>query len=243
MKHTTIIESLKKTVGKESLFSTRELIAFLKKQYPELQESTLGWKINQLKKEELIFQVGRGFYSFTQKPEFEPLLSLRSKRLYNKVKKLVPKLEICIWELGMLDQILEKETDRYLVFIAAKKEELEMLFSEMLGFSKKVFLNPNKTTIDRYVLPVEEAILLVPLVTETPLVEINDTLMPTLEGLLVNAYIKNDLILEPIGSSLEQLFRQAFKKYKVNQSKLLRYAARRDKREELHTFIQTIKKT
>ena len=243
MKHTTIIESLKETVGKESLFATRDLSAFIKKQDPELQESTLGWKINQLKTEALIFQVGRGFYSFTQKPEFEPVLSLRSKRLYNKVKKLVPELEICIWELGMLNQILEEETDRYLVFIAAKKEALELLFSEMLGFSKKVFLNPDKTTIERYVLPAEEAILLVPLVTETPLMEINDTLLPSLEALLVDTYIKNDLLLKPIGCSTEQIFQEAFKKYKVNQSKLLRYAARRDKREELNTFIQTIKKT
>jgi len=243
MTNTTIIESFKKIIGQESLFSTRELIAFLQKEYPELKDGTLGWKINQLKKEELIFQVGRGFYAFIQKPEFNPTLSLKSKRLYNKVKKIMPELDICIWELSMIDQILGKDEDRYLVFIGAKKEGLEGMFNNMLDFSKNVFLNPDKTTTKRYVLPTEKAILLVPLVTETPLIEIKETLIPSIEGLLVNAFIIDDLILKPTGRSLGQLFKNAFDKYKVNESKLLRYAARRDKREKLHTFIQTIKQT
>ena len=51
MNNFTLIEALKDKLGVSSYFSTRELTIFLQGQLPDLQESTLGWRINQLKKE------------------------------------------------------------------------------------------------------------------------------------------------------------------------------------------------
>lgn len=240
MKNSALIQAFKEKVGISSQFSTRELSAFLQLQLPDLQESTIGWRINQLKKEELIFQVGRGMYSFEGKQEFEPTISLKGKRLYNRVARLVPNMKISIWELQMLDEFLTNTDERKFSFISTKKEDLEVLFNEMMGFSKKVYLNPSSTIFNRYMLPLEEAIILTPLVSEAPIVEVNNTWIPTLEGLLVNAFVKDELIIKPTGRSLDELFKNAFEKYHVNQSKLFRYAARRDKREELEKYLQNL---
>jgi len=240
MNNSAVIESFKRKIGDSSNFSTQQLSTFLKSQLPDLQESTIGWRINQLKNEGFIFQIGRGIYSFEGKPEYEPTLSLKGKRLYNRVAKLVPDMKLVMWELEMLDELLAHSEKRCFYFISTKKENLETLFDKMLGFSKKVFLNPDNSLFNRYILPLEEAIILRPLVSEAPVMEVNGVHTPTLEGLLVDVSVKDRLILENTGNSIEDLFQQAIEKYNINQSKLLRYAARRDKRTELEKHLKNL---
>lgn len=240
MHNSHLIDLFKKEVGTHIPFSTRELTNFLQNKLPELHESTIGWRINQLKNEGFIFQVGRGVYSFEEKPEYQPNLSLKSKRLYNRIIRLIPDKRISIWELEMLNEFCENKNHPNYVFISTSKDELESLFNEMMGFSKKVFLNPDSTILNRYVLPLEDAIILLPLVSEAPLLELKNTWIPSLEGLLVDAFVNNELILKPAGYSLEEIFKKALEKYHVNQSKLFRYAARRDKRNEIENYIHNL---
>lgn len=235
-----LIDTFKQTIVKRSTFSTKQLSDFILSISNDISQSTISWKINQLKKEGVIFQVGRGTYSFDKKPPYQSNLSLKGKRVYNRIARLVPNMTLSIWELQMLDEFLTNTDERNFTFISTNKQDLEPLFNEMMGFSKKVFLNPSSTIFNRYVLPLEEAIILTPLVSEAPLIEINNTWVPTLEGLLVNAFVKDELIIKPTGRSLEEIFKNAFEKYHVNQSKLFRYAARRDKREALETYLQNI---
>lgn len=236
----SLIQSFRKLNSAVDQVSTRNLSLFIKGQLPHLQKNTIAWRISQMKKEGLIFHVGRGLYSFETKQEYQPKLSLKGKRLYNRVCRLMPDDKICAFELAMIDDILGKEGGSQLTFLYIAKEKLEGLFAEMLDFSKKVFLDPSDIIIERYVLPLEEAVILEALVTETPLLEEGGVWLLTLEGLLVNAFLLDNQYLKKSGRSVEMLFRAAFMKYNINESKLLRYAARRDKRAELKAFIQTI---
>ena len=206
---------------------------------PNLSESTLSWRINQLKAENLIHQIGRGLYSFDFKPEYRPDISLKTKRTYNRIKALC-KGDLSVWDTQMLNRISDTDISKHWMFLATTKDELEPLFDDMLDFSKQVYLQPEGEIVRRYILPLDEVIILIPLVSESPLFEGVDYISPTIEGLLVNAWIKSETYLKPIGFDIEFLFQKAFEKFNINQSKLLRYATRRDKREEIIKFINTI---
>ncbi len=239
MKNDQLILAIKEYFQGENTLTATEIKKAIIDVFPNLSDNTVSWRINQLKKEKLIFQVGRGVYSLEYKPEYFPEISLKTKRLYNRVNSLCPK-QLSVWDTEMIFSIAETDNPKHWVFLSTNKEDLEPLFNNMLDFSRQVFLQPDKEVVQRYIIPQNEVIILTPFVSETPLCKGCDYLSPSLEGLLVNVWLKADLFFEPIGFDVNKLFKMAFEKFTVNQSKLLRYAARRDKREEIEKLIKSL---
>lgn len=239
MKNKEIAIYLKDAFKNRSSISTTELSDAIAIALPEVSSSTISWRINQLKKENLIFQSGRGLYTFDFKPDYTPELSLKGKRLYNRIKPFC-KSELSIWSTQMLNEIGGVNINRTWFFVSANKDDLDTLFENMLSYSKQIFLQPDKEIINRYLMAHKEAIILTPLVSGTPLSQITEYTTPTIEGLLVNAWLKNENYLKPIGFDIEYLFREALKNFSVNQSKLNRYSSRRDKSNEINEFIKTL---
>ncbi|QGW26716.1 DUF6577 family protein [Phnomibacter ginsenosidimutans] len=220
-----------------SAISTSEIMAELRRQFPGTLDNTLSWRLSQLTKENLIQRVGRGQYSFLFKPEYNAELSLKSKRTINRIRALCNHPP-AVWDTSMLDDLIAIETTVNWLFIEVDRPELDQIFANAQQFSKKIFANPDKETIARYMLPVEEAIILIPQVSETPIISQGDYSMLALEGLLVNVYWYYDKYFKPLGYDIDAIFRNALKRYNVNTSKLLRFAGRRDKRSEIEQLLK-----
>jgi hypothetical protein len=178
-------------------------------------------------------------YTFDYKPEFSTELSLRSKRIYNRIKGIYSGT-IVMWDTILLSEIGGKEISKYWVFLALNKDDLDFLFDQMLSFSKKVYIQPDKETTSRYLIPQDEAIILTALISEAPTERSGEYISPSIEGILVNAWLEYDQYFKPIGVDIHLVYQQAFAKYNVNKGKLLRYAARRDKRNEINELLKTI---
>ena len=239
MNNPDLANNLRKVFSGRQEFTTREVTLAIQDHFPDLSKSTIAWRLNRLKKDKLLHQAGRGLYTFDYKPEFANELSLKSKRLYNRVRGIYSG-EIIMWDTTLLNEIVGEEINKYWVFLALSKDDLDSLFDRMLSFSKKVFVQPDKETTARYLIPQDEAIILTTLVSETPVERSGEYARPSIEGILVNAWFDYELYLEPIGLNINNLYHQAFKKYNVNKSKLLRYAARRDRRKEINELLKTI---
>jgi hypothetical protein len=239
MKNSELAIAIKEHFLNLSVINSKELVLFISVIYPELSSSTISWKINQLKTENLIYQAGRGIYTFQFKPEYNPEVSLKSKRIYNKTKHLATS-DLVVWDTEMLDLIIEKNNIKRTTFLLVQKDVLDDLFDQMQFLSKPIFLEPTNEIIQRYVLPQNDVILLYPLISETPIQHSGEYLMPTIEGILVNAWLLSESYLKLLDYSIEEIFRSAFKKYNVNKNKLLRYASRRDQRKEIEQLIQKI---
>lgn len=239
MKNSDLASYIKQQFSNKTEVRTAEMSACIKAIFPNLTSNTVAWRINQLKKEALIFQKGRGVYTFEYKPEFKIELSLKAKRLYNRITPLC-KGDVSVWNTLLLNQLSGVEIDKSWNFISVPKEELSSLFDSMLDFSRNVYMHYDKETFVRYGQKQDDVIILTPLVSETPLVTNNGYMTPSIEGILVSAWIQYDAFLKPLGYDIRAVFEGAFDKYNINQSKLLRYAARRDKREEINNFIKTL---
>ena len=239
MKNLELISKLREYFVNQSVMTSKEITDVLGALLPDVSTNTLSWKINQLKQEEYIFQIGRGLYSFEYKPVYEPLLSLKAKRIYNRVKPFC-KTDLVIWDTHMLHEMTGVKTTKHWWFLATNKKEVKYVFDGMLDFSKQVFLQPDKEIMNRYMMPLDEAIVLNPLVTETPLVQDGEYTTMAIEAVLVDLFFHADTYLVALGYSIQELFAGAFSKYAINQSKLLRYAARRDKRNEIEELLSVI---
>ncbi len=239
MKNSDLAHNLREYFFGKQEFTTTEITDALQEHFPDVSSSTIAWRLNQLKKEKLLYQIGRGLYTFDFKPEFSAKFSLKSKRIYNRVKGIYPG-EIVMWDTALLNEIAGDDIIKYWVFLALNKDDLDSLFGEMLSFSKKVYLQPDKETTARYLIPQDEAIILTALISETPTDRSGDYSSPSIEAILVNAWFEHEQFLQPIGLNIHKLYEQAFAKYNVNKSKLLRYASRRDKRKKINELLKTI---
>lgn len=232
-------EKIKDHFATVNQFTTGQLKQLLREINPEVTDSTLGWRINKLVKEQVIFKIGRGHYSLRYKPDYKPELTLRSKRLINRVKGLIALDSLAIWETTMvLDLILEQRNVKNYTLIMVPKKQMEPLFKVMLGFSKKIFLNPDQEVVDRYVVQFDDAIIILPLISEMPLVDMTEFASPTLEALLVNFEFWLPKFFPNAITNLEQIYKAANERYNINTSRLLRYATRRDKRERFENITK-----
>lgn len=241
MVNTEITNHLKIRFKNQNIISTNEITTAILDAYPDVAPSTVGWRIFQLKKEKLVFQVGRGLYTFEYKPEFIPTIAAKTKRQLKRIKTLVP-YDLYVFDTHLLSDIIEKPIEKEWMFISAPKDELDQLYDKMLDLSKQVFLHTDKETMHRYINAQSEAIILTTLVTEAPLYNGDDFNSFTLEGILVNVLFEADILLGNLGVDYGVLFEKAFEKYNVNRSKLLRYASRRDKKVEIENLIKKISK-
>ena len=239
MENKAIASFLKTKFINQSYIQTSEINKCLSELFPEVSTNTIAWRLNQLKEDKLIFQSGRGVYTFHFKPSYLPELSLKTKRVYNKIKG-VSKEPICIWDTLMINDLSNMNLENHWIFVVTNKKNLEPLFDNLLDFSKQVFLNPDPEIINRYLLPQKEAIILLPLITEAPLYQDGDYMSFQLEGLLVNAWFKYEEYLKPIGFNIDKLFAEALNKYNINFNKMLRYASRRDKRIQIENLIKKV---
>lgn len=239
MQSVNLTKIIKEAFSSRKVFQTKDLSSLLGRIYPELSEKTIAWKINQLKNEQVIFQVGRGLYSLAFMPEFEPSLSLKSKRFCNKIEKKTT-TKLIIWDTSIVDKLLQRTSEKSWIFILAPKTDLEKLFIDLQQFSKPVFLNPDREIIARYVLPLSEAVILLPCISQMPTTIPNDFIMPTIEAILVNIWIDFEQYFQLLDYDLNTIFQSSFKNYNINLSKMLRYAARRDKRIVIEKFISTL---
>jgi len=239
MKNSELALLIKGHFLSQSAITSKELGSFLLTLFPDLSRNTISWRINQLKAENLIYQVGRGLYTFIFKPEFKPEISLKSKRLYNKTKPFVCS-DLVVWDTEFLDLIIDKTSLKRTTFLLVQKDELSDLFDQMQSMSRPVYLEPTNEIIQRYILNQSDVTILYPLISETPAQQNGLYILPTLESVLVNSWLLSENYLKPLGYSIEEIFKNAFKKYNVNKNKLLRYAARRDQRKEIEQLIQNL---
>ena len=117
---------------------------------------------------------------------------------------------------------------------------MDPIFLQLKDVLKPLYLRPSLNILENIVDNTKSFCIILPLVTEAPIQNIENISTITIEKLLVDIFC--DEIWESLkGSELIRIFENAFRKYAVNQSKLLRYAFRKGKKGELMNFLITNK--
>ena len=102
-----------------------------------------------------------------------------------------------------------------------------------------VFLLPKKELLNNVVLELNKPIIVRTLVSEAPLREYRKILVATLEKVLVDLFSDEEFAYLQ-GNELRSIFQNAFTKYTINETKMVRYADRKRRKESLMLFLQDI---
>ncbi len=219
--------------------SREKLGNLIKEDFPELSESTITVYLSKLKKAGIINNPERGIYSITEKQIFNPEINQTLKKVYSKIHKEFPFIDVCVWNTKWLNDLMRHQPFKNYTIIEVEKEAEEQVFNAISEWNKNVYFNPNEEILERYISSNSEEVTIVKnLVTEAPTTKNNKIEIPTLEKVLVDIIIDKELFSVQQGE-LDFIYQSAFKKYAINTAKMKRYALRRNKENEVEKMINS----
>jgi len=135
---------------------------------------------------------------------------------------------------------MRHQPGRFYYLIEVEKDSIQSIFYYLKELNYAVFSDPTSDIIEKY-LPNNKDILIVkPLVTEAPTQNIKSIDTISLEKLLVDIYCDDVIFAPQQGAEMRTIFETALTKYAINQSRMLRYASRKGKKESFTKYLNSI---
>lgn len=232
----TLEHHIKRYFQERGKLSKQNIVSSIKKDFPNWSDNTINMYLSKLKREGKINNPYRGIYELKNTLIFQPKISLPLKKLYNRIKKEYPYVEFCVWDSTWLNDLMRHQPFKQYTMVEVDKEAAESIFAYLSGSFKNAFLNPNEEIFDRYVNNADNVLIVKNLISEAPLQEVQEVVIPTLEKLLVDMLIDDELFAAQQGE-LAFIMKSAMNKYGLSASKMRRYALRRNRETELNELI------
>ena len=185
----------------------------------------------------VLTRIGRGKFILGKTKIYYPEISLKLKAVYNKFKKKFPYVDICIWNTSILNEFMKHQPGIFNFIIEVEKDVTQSAFYFLKELKYPVFIEPNSDILDKYLPINKEALIIKPLVSESPTQLVNGITTISIEKLLVDLFCDDIIFSAQQGVEMRTIFNEAFSKYTVNQSRMLRYANRRRKKETFKEFL------
>ena len=252
----TITKSFLKTIEKETFHigqlktliesrdnktvSVKDIIKFYRKFDPDIKRPTVDWRIHNLMNEGILERIGNGLYTLGKRTVFQPQIDPDLKGVYEDLAKEYPYLSFSVWTTKWLNTFMIHQPARYFTLIEVEQDGMEPVFYMLKDKYDQVYINPSADTMDKYISGRHHSKIVTRLISEAPVQGIEGITVPTLEKILVDLYCNRILFGAFQGKELENIYANASETYVIDRSKLLRYASRRGKKEEIKTFIKHI---
>lgn len=218
-------------------FSVDDLISSVAK---GMERNTLSWHLSNLCKLGKLRRIGRGLYSTQIKTAYQVKASKKVRSLYRSLHKDFPFADFCLYDGPLLTPLLHDLSPNSTIYIETNRDVMESVFNHLgQKYQGRLFLAPTKEITSKYIDLAQENIIIKPLITESPLTEDDGVPMPTLEKILVDTRVDADFFYLHGYENLEML-RTAIAHYDVNQTRLLRYADRRNEKENIIKDLKEI---
>ena len=218
-------------------FSVDDLVSAVAK---GIERNTLSWHLSNLCKLGKLRRIGRGLYSTQTKTAYNIKASKKVKSLFRSLHKEFPYADFCLYDGSLLTPLLHDLSPNSTIYIETNRDVMESVFNRLSPkYQGRLFLAPTKEMTSKYIDLAQENIIIKPLITESPLTEDNGVPMPTLEKMLVDTRVDADFFYLHGYENLEML-RTAIAQYDVNQTRLLRYADRRNEKENIIKDLKEI---
>jgi len=236
------IKAFQNCFSNVTTISVNDIVDFYKEYDMEVKKTTVNWRIVTLVNTGIIQRVGRGKYRLGKQKEFTPLISKNIEELYSKLKEEYPFLDISIWSTQWITQWMLHIPSSYETIIEVEKGSEENVFYFLSDIRDNVFLNPSKDILNKYANTSEPIIIVKNLVTGSPLLMVEKVQIPSLEKILVDLMVDDELYSAYQGRDLNSILENAFEYNTINKDKLLRYAKRRTKETLVEQLIIKMKK-
>ncbi len=218
------------------IISKEDLMIAIRNDFPNWSDNTINAYLYLLKKRGVINNLSRGIYTLGKVETFNPQISEQLKKIAYRINKSYPFINYCVWDTSWLNDLMRHQPFKHFVIIEVEKVAVEQVFNDLNNNFSKVYINPDDIFFDRYISALDDVIIVKNLYSEAPTLKRNELTIPTLEKILVDMLIDKELFAAQQGE-LDFIFKSAFDKYDINEAKMKRYAARRNREKELERIM------
>lgn len=221
-------------------FRRRDLMQFLDTK--KVSETSAHVLLNRLVKSGKLVKAGYGLYAASEKEKqdffYKP--SEEERAMAEQIKKKFPFSDFCVWTPSVLVRFMRHIPALKMAFVDVERVSMESVFGFLQGAfpTMPILLNPTAQECERYI-TTEKILIVRALVNEAPITLVGDTPVPTLEKILVDTAGDKELNFAQ-GAELYTIYGDAFSSYNVNRKRLLRYAARRNRKDHILKIFNTI---
>ena len=233
------IDELRDHFSNRDHFQTSDLMDFYRNFEQSPKKSTINWRVYSLVNKGILKRIGRGVFKLGESKSFTPVISQELKTLYKQVKNEFPYIEFCVWNTSLLNKFMLHQPFNFVILVETEREVTESVFHFLKEQNTSVFLNPDKEVIQNYVSDRNDAKIVKPLISESPLQEGGEVMIPTLEKILVDLFCDTDLFGTYQGAERNRIFEEAFSRYTINEKMMLRYADRRKRKGKLTEYFNS----
>ncbi len=241
MNYKNIKNDLIKTIPNKKLFNRNELLQYVVLIDSEFTESSLRNLLEKLLTEKIIVRRGRNQYQKVNedncKEVYQNNYSEEAKLIAEWMKEQYPLLDYRIWEISWLNEFWNHQIAQNKIFVEVEHLGCEFVYSELSEkYMNKILLKPNDKELYRYAGP--DTVIIDRLVSEAPkgFPEVYNT---PLEKIIVDLFANKKLRSMVHIGEYANAISDMFDKYAIDQTKLFRYAKRRNKKEEIMQFLTT----
>jgi len=221
-------------------FTTNDMYGFFSQTQPDIKKATVNWRIYDLVRQGILKRIGRGMYALGQGNCFLPLLTKKQKNISSRIKKQFPLITFCCWHTSALKEFFQHFAVYDFLLIEAERETIDAVFHFIKETNKNTFKEPSRDIMENFVFDGKDAVIVKSLISEAPLQDVDAVTVPTIEKILVDLVADSETFFFLQGHEMLNVFESAMGKYTVNTDRLLRYAKRRNKKEELQKILMQI---
>lgn len=223
-------------------FSRKDLFNYFLQSEGALNEGTLGWRIYDLKRKNILREVQRGLYTIDIKPVYTQEIGgilLKLAEVFTANYRNAP---YCIWHVSSLNEFTVHQFNRNNIIFETEKDLLESVAHTFADGGYNSIKSSLYGQLISYV-GARPVVLLQPLISRAPIQRGKSgkgktVFVPTLEKMLVDIYVHENIFHFVQGAEMEKIFRHAIGRYAINYTTLLSYARRRGKEDGLRSYLQ-----
>jgi hypothetical protein len=238
MANITIKEHIIDYARDKYYFHINDLKRYFTEKGIKFEEDTLKKYLYLLKKNEVIYPAGRGWYSNIQK-EFE--LNIEStKKIIRLIKNKLPLLEFSCWSTEQLKGFFHHLPTKFVTFIYTDKDFLQSVKDFLIENNYNIYLNPSKIEAEKFIELRTKTIILRPSVSSRVSKEKNLT---KIEKILVDLFMEKKKIGFIDEEEYKRIFSNVIVSYRINIAEMLDYSHHRKIKDEIQNIIIKIIKS
>lgn len=223
-------------------FGNEEIVQFYKGVEPTIKPTTVNWRVYNLVLSGVLSRIGRGKYTLGEGKYFVPQISSNTKKIYDKLHKQFPYLQICLWHTSVLNELMLHQPGRFYTLVEVEKDAMESVFYFLKENQVNVFLDPSANILSRYASGEKETSIVKSLVSEAPMQNVGGVQTITIEKMLVDIFCDHTIFASQQGGEMQTIFKEAYSRYTIHESRMLRYADRRGRKESFDKYLNKISK-
>lgn len=209
----------------------------------DVSRTTAKNYLSRLVKMGVIKRIGRGLYKVGKGSTVTVRLSPELLHIANHLRQRFPMAQFTIWSINMLAEYAHYAVGRDLIVIETNKILSPSIRDVLMEQGYHAILNPESKDFREYAYYRDKTIYIMERSEKYGLLEAENLLIPTPERIWIDIYYlitRKELSFSP--AELGRIFANMLHREGINFNRLLRYAQRRNIRDEMIIFLCDLKR-